>query len=84
MTAAFEEVTSGEQGWGTGSKVDDTEFGQQTQLQYNALDLFDYGNAPPLSPSPTSVRQVSASLHHNVEDDVSDDGNATGVPVSRV
>ena len=30
MTAAFEEVTGGEQGRGTGSKVDDTEFGQQT------------------------------------------------------
>ena len=50
MTVAFEEVTGGEQGRGRGSKVDDTEFGQQTQLQYNALDLFDYGEAPsPLS-----------------------------------
>ena len=47
MTAEFEEVTGGEQGRGTGSKVDDTEFGQQTQLQYDALGLFDYGNAPP-------------------------------------
>ena len=84
MTAAFEEVTSGEQGLGTGSKVDDTEFGQQTQLQYDALDLFDYGDAPPLSPSPTSARQASASLQHNVEDDVSDGGNAAGGPVSRV
>ena len=35
------------QGRGTGNKVDDTEFGQQTQLQYDALDLFDYGDAPP-------------------------------------
>ena len=32
MTATFEEVTGGEQGLGMGSKVDDTEFGQQTQL----------------------------------------------------
>ena len=54
MTAEFEEVTGVEQGWGTGSKVDDTEFGQQTQLQYDVLDLFDYGDAPPLSPSPLS------------------------------
>ena len=47
MTAEFQEVTGGEQGRGMGSKVDDTEFGQQTQLQYDALDLFDYGDAPP-------------------------------------
>ena len=84
MTIAFEEVTSGEKGWGTGSKVDDIEFGQQTQLQYDALDLFNYGDAPPLSPSPTSVRQASASLQHNVEDDVSDGGNVVGGPVSKV
>ena len=84
MTTAFEEVTSGEQVLGTGSKVDDTEFGQQTQLQYDALDLFDYGDAAPLSPSPTSVRQASASLQHNVKDDVSDGGNAAEGPVSRV
>ena len=32
MAVAFEEVTGGEQGRGKGSKVDDTEFGQQTQL----------------------------------------------------
>ena len=50
MTAEFEEVTGGEQGRGTGSKVDDTEFGQQMQLQYDALDLFDYGDAPPSLP----------------------------------
>ena len=84
MIVTFEEVTGGEQGLGTGSKVNDTEFGQQTQLQYDALDLFDYGDAPPLSPSPTSARQASASLQHNVEDDVSDGGNATGGPVFRV
>ena len=47
MTTAFEEVTGGEQGRGKGTKVDDTEFGQQTQLQYDALNLFDYGDAPP-------------------------------------
>ena len=47
MIAAFEEVTGGEQAQGTGSKVDDTEFGQQMLLQYDALDLFDYGEAPP-------------------------------------
>ena len=62
MTAAFEEVTGGEQGRGMGSKVDDIEFGQQTHLQYDALDLFDYGDAPPLSPSPTAALQASASL----------------------
>ena len=84
MIVAFEEVIGGEQGWGIGSKVDDTEFGQQTQLQYDALDLFDYGDAPPFSPSPTSARQASSSLQHNVEDDVSDGGNAAGGPVSRV
>ena len=84
MTVAFEKVIGGEQGLGMGSKVDDTEFGQQTQLQYDALDLFDYGDAPPLSPSPTSTRQASASLQHNVEDDVSNGGNAARGPVSRV
>ena len=62
MTAAFEEVTGGEQGRGMGSKVNDTEFEQQTHLQYDALDLFDYGDAAPLSPSPTSTRQASVSL----------------------
>ena len=30
ITATFEEVTGGEQGLGTGSKLDDIEFGQQT------------------------------------------------------
>ena len=84
MTSEFEEVTGVEQGRGTGSRVDDTEFGQQTQLQYDALDLFDYGDAPPLSPSPTTALQASASLQHTIEDDVSDGGNAAGGPVSRV
>ena len=82
MTSEFEEVTGGEQGLGTGSKVDDTEFEQQTQLQYDALDLFDYGDAPPFSPSPTTALQASTSLQHSIEDDVSDGGNATGGPVS--
>ena len=84
MTAAFEEVTGGEQRWGKGSKVDDTKFGQQTQLQYDALDLFNYGDAPPLSPFPTRTPQASASLQHNFEDDVSDGGNAAEGPVSRI
>ena len=84
MTVAFEEVTGGEQGRGTGSKVDDTEFGQQTQLQYDALDMFDYGDATPLSTSPTSARQASASLQHSIEDDVSNGGNGTRGPVSKV
>ena len=84
MTAEFEEVTGGEQGRGMGSKVDDTEFGQQMQWQYHALDLFDYGDPPPLSPSPTTALQASASLQHSIEDDVSDGGNAIGGPVSRV
>ena len=84
MTAEFEEVTGGEQGRCTGSKVDDTEFGQQMQLQYDALDLFDYGDALPLSSSPTTALQASASLQHSIEDDVFDGGNATGGPVSRV
>ena len=83
MTVASEEVTGGEQGRGKGSKIDDTEFGQQTQLQYDALDLFDYGDVPPLSLSPASAHQASASLHCNVEDDVSDGGNVVGVPMSK-
>ena len=47
-------------------------------------ELFDYGDAPPLSPSPTTALQASASLQHTIEDDVSDGGNAAGGPVSRV
>ena len=78
MIVAFEEVIGGEQGRGKGSKVNDTEFGQQTQLQYDALDLCDYGEAPPLSPSCTSVRQAYTSLQRDVEDDVSDGDNAAG------
>ena len=39
MTAAFEEVTSGEQGRGMGSKVDDTEFGQQNAAAVQCFGL---------------------------------------------
>ena len=40
--------------WGTwvgqGSKDNDLEFGEETQLKYDAFDLFDYGDMrPPLS-----------------------------------
>ena len=70
-----QEVTGGEHGWGRGSKDDDTEFGQETQLQYDAFDLFDYGDAPPLSPSLSSPLEAPARLQRNVEDDVSDGGN---------
>ena len=62
MTIAFEEVIGGEQGRGRGNKKDDTEFGQQMQLQYDALDLFHYGDAPPLSFSPTSPCKASTPL----------------------
>ena len=72
---AFEEVIGGKQRRGRGSKDDGTELGQQTQLQYDALDLFDYGDAPPLSPSPTSLCQASAPLQRMDEDDDSDGGN---------
>ena len=41
MTTAFEEVNGKEQGRGRDSKDDDMEFVEQTQLQYDALDLFD-------------------------------------------
>ena len=83
MPAEFEEVTGGEQGGCRGNKVNDTEFGQQAQLQYDALDLFDCGEAPPLSLSLTSARQASTSLQRNVEDDVSDGGNVAGGPMSK-
>ena len=69
-------MTGGEHGHGKGSKDDDTKFGQETQLQYDAFDLFDYGDAPPLSPWPSSPLEAPAPLQHNVEDDVSDGGNA--------
>ena len=34
MTAEFEEVIGGEQGRGTGSKVDDTEFGLEMATEF--------------------------------------------------
>ena len=60
MIVVFEEITSGEQGWGKGSKDNDIEFGQQMQLHYNALDLFDYGDMPP---SLTLLPTCSKPLH---------------------
>ena len=81
-----QEVTCGEHGLGRGSKDDDpefgqeTEFGQKTQMQYDALELFDYGNvrplSPSLSPSPRSPSPAPLSLQRIVEDDVSGGGNA--------
>ena len=47
---AFEEVIGGEQGQDRASEDNNMEFGQQTQLQYDTLDLFDYGEAPPSLP----------------------------------
>ena len=41
MMAVVQEVTGGEYGRGKGSKDDDTKFGQEMQLQYNAFDLFN-------------------------------------------
>ena len=75
-----QEVTCGEYGLGRGSKDDDPEFGQETQVQYDALELFDYGNvrplSPSLSPSPRSPSPAPLSLQRIVEDDVSGGGNA--------
>ena len=70
-------MTGEKQGRCKGSKANDMEFGQETQLQYNAFNLFDYGDAPPpLSSSPTSPCQAFAALQRNVEDDVSNGRNA--------
>ena len=81
-----QEVTCGEHGLVRGSKDDDlefgreTEFGQETQMQYAALELFHYGNVrpllPSLSPSPRSPSPSPLSLQRIVEDDVSGGGNA--------
>ena len=81
-----QEVTCGEHGLDRGSKDDDPqfgqemEFGQETQVQYDALELFDYGNVRPfslsLSPSPRSPSAAPLSLQRIVEDDVSSGGNA--------
>ena len=80
------EVICGEHGLDRGSKDDDPQFGQEmkfgqeTQMQYYALELFDYGNvrplSPSLSPSPRSPSPALLSLQCIVEDDVSGGGNA--------
>ena len=44
-------------------------------MQYDALDLFDYGDVPPLSPSLTNPCQDCAPLQCNFENDVSGGGN---------
>ena len=76
IIVAFKEVIGEEQGRDKGNKDDYMESRQQTQLQYNALDLFDYGDAPPPSPSPISPHKASAPLQRNVEDDGFGGGNA--------
>ena len=76
MIAVVQKVTGEEHEWCKGNKDDDTEFGQETQLQYDAFDLFDYGDAAPLSPCPSSPLEAPTTLQCNVEDDVSDGGNA--------
>ena len=63
MTVALEEVTNGEQVWGRGSKDDDREFGQQMQLQYDAWNLFDYGDTPPPPPSLPLLPARTKPLH---------------------
>ena len=60
MIAVVEELTGGKHRRGKGSEDNATEFGQQTQLQYDAFDLFDYGDMSPLSPSPSSPCQAPA------------------------
>ena len=49
MIVVVQEVTSGDHGRGKGSKDDGMGFGQETQLEYNAFNLFDYVETPPLS-----------------------------------
>ena len=55
-------------------------------MQYDAFDLFDYGDVPPQSLLfLASPLEVLAPLQHNVENDVSDDGNAlVGVVYKRL
>ena len=50
MIVVVQEVISEKHGRGRGSKDEDTKFGQETQLQYNTFDLFDYRNASPSLP----------------------------------
>ena len=77
-------MTSGEQGRDRDGKDDDDGvWTTNAAIVYDALDLFDYGDAPPLSPSPTSPRQASAPLQCNVEDDDSDGGNVAVGPMYR-
>ena len=80
MIPVVQEVTCGEHGLGKASKDDDPEFGQETQVQYDALELFDYGNerplSPSLSPSPRSPSLGLFSLQRIVEDDVCGGSNA--------
>ena len=80
MIPVVQEATCGEQGLGRGSKDDGPEFGQETQVQYYALELFDYGHmcplSPSLSPSPGSPSPAPLSLQRIVEDDVFGGGNA--------
>ena len=45
-------------------------------MQYDVLELFDYGNVRPLSPSPRSPSLALLSLQRIVEDDVFGGGNA--------
>ena len=45
-------------------------------MQYDALELFDYGNVRPLSPSPRSPSPAPLSLQRIVEDDVSGGSSA--------
>ena len=45
-------------------------------MQYDALELFDYGNVRPLSPSPRSPSPAPLSLQRIVGDDVSGGGTA--------
>ena len=81
-----QEVKCGEHELGRGTNDDDpqfrqeTEFGQETLVHCNALELFDYGNvrplSPSLSPSPRSPSLAQLSLQHIVEDDVSGGGIA--------
>ena len=75
-----QEVTCGEHGLGKGSKDDDLQFGQEMQAQYNALELFDYGNVRPLSlslsSSPRNPSPAPLSLQRIVEDDIFGGSNA--------
>ena len=68
-------IISGEHELGRVNKDDGVEFGQETQLQYDVLELFDNGDVRPLPPSPRSP-PAPLSLQRVVQDDVSSGGNA--------